>query len=90
MLYNFVRTSCSATEVTVSLMRCVLIKRGFGAKVADEGRTTSLVVRDFTRFPRAIAEVSSLLRCYAESLVRLLPEIRNIVAPFSSGSGSGY
>jgi len=47
MLYNFVRTSCSATEVIVSLMHRVLIKRGFGAKVADEGRTTSLVVRDF-------------------------------------------
>jgi hypothetical protein len=46
MLYSFVRTSCNAPDVTVSLMSRVLIKQVSDENVA-EGPTTSLVVRDF-------------------------------------------
>jgi hypothetical protein len=48
VLYNLVRTSCNATDVIVSLMYSAWIQRGSDDKVADEGPTTSLVVRDFT------------------------------------------
>lgn len=69
------------------LMRRVLLKRVSDDKVANERPTTSLVVRDLMSYS-GIAEDWNLLRCYAVSLGRLLPEIRIFVAPLLSGSSS--
>jgi hypothetical protein len=65
VLYNFVRTSCNATDVIGDLMCRVQIKRDSDGKVADEGPTTFLVVREFTFSKRYWwrFKTSETLRC---------------------------
>jgi len=65
VLYNFVRNSCNATDVIGDLMCRVQIKRDSDGKVADEGPTTFLVVREFTFSKRYWwrFKTSETLRC---------------------------